>query len=296
MLRRLRELLPEAPIAVWDATEAPFPDQPETTFFVPGYMSSAAALQAIASMPNLEVLQLLTAGVDRFVDALPQGVTLCNARGVHDDATAELAVALLLASVRGLPEFGRAQLEGSWQPAVWATLRDQRVGILGYGAIGRAIEARLLPFGVEVVRGARTPRYHPDVLDFVEFVELVPSLSALIIAVPLTPQTHHLVDARFLARLRDGALVVNVARGPIVDTTALVAELASGRLRAALDVTDPEPLPREHPLWRLPNVLITPHVGGNVRGLEQRALALVARNVRRYVAGEPLINVVTGSY
>jgi phosphoglycerate dehydrogenase-like enzyme len=296
-LAALRERVPEATIRLWDPgdpidAEALRP----TTFFVPRYAVGAASLEALAHMPNLAVLQLLTAGVDRVVGRVPPGVTLCNARGLHDDATAELAVALLLAATRGFGSFALAQRDGAWHREVWPSLAGSRVGIVGYGAVGQAIERRLEPFGVEVVRAARTPKFRPSVLAMDELAEALHTLDAVVLAVPLTAETYHLVDAAFLARLPDGAVVVNVARGAVVDTSALIAELAAGRLRAALDVTDPEPLPPEHPLWRIPGVIITPHVGGDVRGLDERALVLVERNIRRHLRGASLLNVVMGDY
>ncbi|ACU53051.1 D-isomer specific 2-hydroxyacid dehydrogenase NAD-binding [Acidimicrobium ferrooxidans DSM 10331] len=295
-LTELITRIPDAPIVTWDPGD-PIDDRlAMTTFFVPAYAAGGAALEPLPRMRHLEVLQLLTAGVDRVVGQIGEGVTLCNARGVHDDATAELAVALLLAATRGLSEFALAQHEGRWERRVMPSLAGARVAIIGYGAIGRAIEARLAPFGVEIVRVARTPRFNPDVLAFDEFAPILPTLAGIVVVVPLTDATRHLIDAALLARLPDGAVVVNVARGPVVDTEALVAELASGRLRAGLDVTDPEPLPPFHPLWHLPNVVLTPHVGGDVAGLETRASALVERNVRRYMAGLPLLNVVRGEY
>jgi len=295
-LGALAERVPQVPVRVWDPGD-PLEDWLEdTTFFVPPYAVGAAALEPIARMPRLEVVQVLTAGIDRVREVVPAHVTLCNAKGLHDDATAELAVALLLASVRGFGEFASAQREGRWHRLVRPSLAGSTVAIVGYGAIGQAIERRLEPFGVSIVRAARSPRLQPMVLALDELAEHLPSVDAVVLAVPLTDETRHLVDAAFLARLHDGAVVVNVARGPIVDTDALVAELASGRLRAALDVTDPEPLPDHHPLWHLPNALITPHVGGDVAGLTPRALALVERNVRRYAAGRSLLNVVQGSY
>src|SRR5690606_24753505 len=175
----------------------------------------------------------------------PEGVTLCNAGGLHDTSTAELAVTLMLASLRGIPDFVRGQDAGEWRHRRWDSLADRTVLIVGYGGIGAAIERRLAGFGVEGVRGAGRPR--PGVAGLAELPELLPRADVVVLCVPLTDQTRRMVDAAFLARMRDGALLVNVARGGVVDTDALVSEVADGRLRAALDVTDPEPPPPGHP-------------------------------------------------
>jgi phosphoglycerate dehydrogenase-like enzyme len=168
--------------------------------------------------------------------------------------------------------------------------------VLGYGNIGRAVARRFLPFEVSVTAVASRPRAGDELVDTVHGIHELPDLAAradvLVVIVPLTDATRGLVDAGLLARLPDGALVVNVARGPVVDTDALLAECASGRLRAALDVTDPEPLPEDHPLWTTPGVLITPHVGGATEAMRPRSLALIRRQLVAMRDGEPLLNVV----
>lgn len=242
----------------------------------------------------LRVVQLLSAGVDAWLGVLPEHVTLCDARGVHTSATAEWAVGAILAYVRHFPAFARAQERGEWAYQVTDELAGKRVLIVGAGDIGEAIAARLAPFEVTVVRVARRAR--PGVHPVDDLPSLLPSADIVVVIVPLTATTRGMVDAAFLGRMRDGALLVNAARGPVVDTEALTAELATGRIGAAMDVTDPEPLPADHPLWRLPNVFITPHVAGSVRGTLPRAYRLVGDQVRRYVAGEPLLNVVTDDY
>ncbi len=180
---------------------------------------------------------------------------LCNARGVHEASTAELALALTLASLRGIPGFVRAQQQERWQGDFHPALADRSVLIVGYGAIGSAIEDRLTPFELtrvaRVARSARTTARGP-VHQLAELPALLPEADVVILSTPLNETTRHLVDAEFLARMKDGALLVNVARGPVVDTKALLAELESGRITAALDVTDPEPLPQGHPLWHAP--------------------------------------------
>lgn len=266
----------------------------DVEFYVLPYMKGAEVLQRSAEMTKLAVIQTLTAGVENFLPHVPDGVTLCNAAGVHDASTAELAVALTLASGRRLDRFARQQPEGRWQPELGRALADQRVLIVGYGRIGQAIERRLAGFEVasvtRVARRARDgePRVHP----IEALPELLPEADVVILIAPATPETEGLIGAAELALLPDGALLVNVARGVLVDTDALVAETATGRLRAALDVTDPEPLPADHPLWRIPNVFVVPHVGGASSAFFPRADRLVAAQLRRWVAGEPLENVI----
>jgi phosphoglycerate dehydrogenase-like enzyme len=221
-------------------------------------------------------------------------VTLCNARGVHDASTAELAVTLMLASLRDVPEFVRGQDRHEWGGRRAESLADRTVLIVGHGSVGGAVERRLAGFECDVLRVARTPRDGVSAIS--DVAELLPRADVVVLTVPMTSETVGLVDAAFLAAIKDGALLVNVARGPVVHTDALVAELRAGRLRAALDVTDPEPLPADHELWTLPGVLISPHVGGNSSAFLPRAMALVADQLRRYVSGMPLRNVITGPY
>lgn len=269
-------------------------DLSRVTFYVVPYAVMNDDVSVFARMPRLEVVQLLTAGYEHLVDRIPTGVRLCNGRGIHSASTAELAMTLILASLRDLPGFVRAQDRGAWTQGFRDALADKRVLILGYGSIGEALERRLVPFETEVVRVARTPRLHVNgpVHGIDELPALLPTVDVVVVAAPLTDETRGLVDAGFLARLPDRALLVNVARGPIVDTAALLAELTSDRLRAALDVVDPEPLPVDHPLWSAPNVLITPHVGGPSSAFQPRAERLVAEQLGRYARGEALANVV----
>jgi phosphoglycerate dehydrogenase-like enzyme len=265
----------------------------EVEFYVLPYMKGEETLARADEMTNLKVIQTLTAGYENFLPYVPAGVTLCNAAGVHDASTAELAVALALASGRHLDDFARAQAEGRWAPRLGTALADQRVLIIGYGRIGAAIERRLAGFEVaSVTRLARRARQDPEVHPIAELDELLPRADVAIVIAPLTAETEGLIGRDQLARLPDGALLVNVARGRLVDTAALVAETATGRIRAALDVTDPEPLPADHPLWSIPDVLISPHVGGASSAFYPRADRLVAAQLRRFAAGEPLENVI----
>ena len=266
----------------------------EVAFVVMHYRFSRSDGELLARMPQLEVLQTQTAGVEHVRPYLPEGVTLCNGRGIHDTSTAELALTLTLASLRGIPEFVRAQDRGAWEAERRESLADKTVLIVGYGQIGAAIEERVRAFEADVVRVARSARdgVHP----IGELPSLLPSADVVIIVVPGTDETVGLFDAAMLARMRDGALLVNVARGPVVDTDALLAELTSGRLRAGLDVTDPEPLPDGHPLWEAPPLLLTPHVGGASSAMQPRARRLVREQLERYAAGQEFANVVTGDY
>ncbi|MEQ4204582.1 2-hydroxyacid dehydrogenase [Actinopolymorpha sp. B17G11] len=281
-------------IDVYDGSAEPPESLAGVTFYVPPYMAGPHTVELVASMPALEVVQTLTAGVENVRPHLGEGVTLCNARGVHDASTAELGVALILASLRGIPEFVHAQTEHRWADGRRQALADKRVVVLGAGSIGQALARRLAPFECEVTLVGRTAR--GGVAGAAQLADLLPAADVVVLLVPMTDETRGMVDAKFLAQLKDGALLVNIARGPIVQSDALLAELSSGRLRAAVDVTDPEPLPATDPLWDAPGLLLSPHVGGNTSAFVPRGRALVSAQLRRYVAGEPLANVVTGSY
>lgn len=267
----------------------------EVEFYVPSYMGGGDVFDVLRDMPALKVVQLQTAGFEHAQSRLADGVTLCNARGVHDASTAELAVGLILASFRNLPRAVRDQEQQAWPGSydeVDDSLADRTVLILGYGAIGEALERRLTGFECELIRVARRPRdgVHP----ISELPELLPRADVVVLLTPATPETKRMVDAKFLAGMKDGALLVNVARGVVVDTDALLTELGTRRIRAALDVTDPEPLPAGHPLWSAPNVLINPHRGGASTAFAPRVARLVRAQLERYASGEPLINVVAG--
>lgn len=290
------EVLPELPdtlaVEVYDGEGEPPAGMSEVEFYVTPYSLTSEPLQLLAKMPRLRVVQTLTAGYEHVLPYLPEGVTLCNARGVHDTSTAELAVTLILASLRGIPDFVRGQDTRQWRHRRHRSLADSTVLIVGYGGIGAAVERRLAGFEVaDVLRVARRPRAGVASLDALP--ELLPRADVVVLSVPLTEQTRRLVDADFLARMRDGALLVNVARGGVVDTDALLAEVSAGRLTAALDVTDPEPPPTDHPLWSTPGILLSPHVGGNSSAFLPRAYQLIIDQLRRYAAGEPLQHQVT---
>jgi phosphoglycerate dehydrogenase-like enzyme len=247
----------------------------------------------LAALPELRLVQLMSAGAEKFVGRLPDRVVLCNARGAHTPSTAEWAVTATLAAQRGIPHFTREQDAGRWAPRTEHSLVGARVLMVGAGDIGRTIGRMMAGFDVELTWVARTAR--EGVHAFEELPALLPHADVVVLIVPVTPQTEGMVDAEFLAAMKDDALLVNAARGVVVDTDALLAELTSGRLRAALDVTDPEPLPDGHPLWSAPNLLLTPHVAGDVPDTNARATASVTDQLARVLAGEPLRNVV-GDY
>ncbi len=273
-------------------------DPARVEFFVPPLLSAGPVVQMIDAMPNLKVVQLLSAGADAWVGRVREGVTLCDARGVHDAATSEWALTAILSYLRQFPKFAVAQAKGHWlgrdESGIGDDLTDKRVLIVGAGAIGAALAKRLVACDAVITMVGRTARDGVHGVD--ELPRLLPDADIVVLIVPLTAETTGLVDATFLASMRDGALLVNVARGPIVVTDALVAELSTGRIGAAMDVTDPEPLPDGHPLWSMPNVLITPHVGSAVSALLDRAYRLVHGQLERYVTGEPVINEVIGGY
>jgi phosphoglycerate dehydrogenase-like enzyme len=292
--------LPEGPdYRFWNGGED-FPADPaDCAFYVVPYMKpSPLCVRPMGRMSNVRVVQTLSAGIDHVepgLGHLPAGVRLCNARGVHEASTGELTLALILASLRGIPDFVRAQDRGEWLGGFRPALADKNVLIVGYGSIGEAIEDRLVPFEVarvaRVARSERTTARGP-VHPLTELPALLPEADVVILSTPLNETTRGLAGADFLSRMKDGALLVNVARGPVVDTKALLAELETGRITAALDVTDPEPLAREHPLWRAPGVLISPHVGGPTSAFLPRAKRLLVDQLNRYVNREPLRNVI----
>ena len=260
----------------WDSGDPDPAGLPDVEVFVPPYTATATDLAMMARMPNLRVVQTLTAGVENVLAACRTASRSATPPESTTPRTAELAVGLTIASLRHLDDFARAMPEGRWLYDRHEALADKRVLIVGFGSIGRAIARRLDGFECEVRAVARTARMVDgiDARSIEELPGLLPDADVVVLIVPLTPDTRRMVDADFLARMPDSALLVNVSRGAVVDTDALLAECASGRLRAAMDVTDPEPLPADHPLWRTPGVLISPHVGGNTSAFLPRARRL----------------------
>ncbi|MFP5020182.1 2-hydroxyacid dehydrogenase [Pseudonocardia phyllosphaerae] len=276
------------------------PDRPlpaeaaEARALVAPFLASSDAVAMTEKMPHLELVQLLTAGAEAWIGRLPEGVQLSDGRGAHGGATAEWVVAVLLAVYRHLDRFVRAQDRGEWDYHQTEELAGKKVLVVGAGDVGEKIRARLAPFDVEITMVGRTAR--EGVHGWDELPRLLPAHDACVLVVPLTDETRGMVDAAFLAAMPDGALLVNGARGPVVDTDALLAELTAGRLRAAVDVTDPEPLPEGHPLWSAPGLLLTPHVGGSVPLAMRRAYGVAAEQIAAFARGEEPPNLVTGAY
>lgn len=289
---QLAERLDLPAVVAWDGTGLPPRD--DITFWVPPYVvgrSPEDISRAVAGLPHLQVIQLLTAGVEPWPGLVPAGVTLCAGKTIHGGSTAELAVALTLALVRDLPTYVAQGARNEWKRHEPDTLAGRHVLVLGAGDIGLRVARVMEALEARVTLSART---HGVPLD--QAKALLPDVDVLVVALPLTADTRNLVDATWLAALPDRAIVVNVSRGPIVDTEALTDEVAQGRLRTGLDVTDPEPLPADHPLWHLPGVVITPHAGGGATGWEGRAVRLIEEQVEKHAQGGPLSYVVRAGY
>lgn len=254
------------------------------TCFVPAYMCDLATVALAQQMPSLRLVQALMAGIDGWAEVVPAGVQVRRAEGLHDTSTAELAVGLMIAAQRGIGQAARDQLTGAWRHERHPAVADSRVGIIGWGGVGRAIAARLAPFEVEVTAFSRSGR--DGALPVSELDAHLPRLDIVVLALPLAEDTRHFMDERRLGLLAPGALLVNVGRGGLVDTDALGRALQDGLVRAALDVTDPEPLPPDHPLWAGPGVLITPHVGGDSEAFPPRARRLVHRLLHELAADQ----------
>jgi phosphoglycerate dehydrogenase-like enzyme len=303
MTARLRVCLPDEKLidalepmdgvefVLWDLT-GPAPEG-RLDLLVPAYMGKPTALAALEGV-DVGLVQSQSIGYDGVASVLPKGCLFANAAGVHETSTAELAVGMMVASQRGIPDFVRNQENGAWDNSQRPSLADRRVLLVGYGGVGKAIEARLLPFETEVTRMASRAREDErgTIYGIDSLYEQLPLHEIVVVSVPLSEQTEKLVDAKFLAAMPDGALLVNVARGPVADTDALLAEAASGRLRVAVDVTDPEPLPVDHPLWTTPGVLITPHVGGASSAMFPRMVRLLRKQIGLLLEGKDPVNVV----
>jgi phosphoglycerate dehydrogenase-like enzyme len=247
-------------------------------------------IRKLGALPNLKTIQILSAGADHILPYVPSHITLCNARGAHTAATAEWTVGAIVASLRNFPRFAVAQRDGRWDYTQSEPVGGKHVLIVGYGDNGAAVERRLAGWDVTVERVARHARDGVHAIG--ELPELLNKADVVVILVPVTGETRQLVNKDFLRAMKDGALLVNAARGVIVDTDALLEALTSGRIRAALDVTDPEPLPPGHPLWQAPGLLLTPHVGGAVYLARERAYRVVSEQLARLAAGEPLLNAI----
>jgi phosphoglycerate dehydrogenase-like enzyme len=305
----LRDFPPEAEIVRVSRTPAGIVD---VDFWILPFQKRNAA-ETFGHLRGVKVVQTMMAGVDWILPWIPPGVVLCDGRGIHDISTSEWVLTAILSSLKRFPTYRDMQTSQVWQgqasvsdgflseagPQVGVyrvlgeDLADKTVLIVGYGSIGAAIEARLKPFGAKVLRVARSARHEPEVSAVSELRRLIPEADIVVAILPLTDETRGLFGATELGLMKRGALLVNAARGPVVVTDALVAALQEHRIRAALDVTDPEPLPEGHPLWTAPNCLITPHVGGSTPDFIYRGFRFAAAQVRRFIAGETLENVVT---
>lgn len=295
----LQRLPADIEVAVFPADPVGHADLAEVEFLVPPFRDPDVP-SALPAMRRLRVVQTLEAGVDWLAPAIPPDVTLCNARGTHESTVAEWILGAILAAQRGLATFVLNQARQRWSPPLqdghWVDpkvdeLQDKTALIIGYGGIGAAVEQRLTAFGVTVLRIAKRAR--GQIADMTQLDHLLNRADIVIVLVPLTPGTEHLVNTSFLNKMRPGALLVNASRGPVVDTHALLKALHAQRVRAALDVTDPEPLPPGHPLWSAPGVLISPHAAGDTPQRFHRSWRLVREQLLKYRAGEPLNNVVT---
>ena len=284
----------------------------DVDFWIIPFASKGAA-EAFSKLRGVKVIQSMMAGVDWILPWLPSGITLCDGRGIHDISTSEWVMAAILSSVKRIPLYRDLQNKHDWrgQSAVkdgfinevgaqagqyrilGDDLAEKTVLIIGYGSIGTAIEARLAPFGAKVLRVARSAKQSPEVFPVRDLETLLPRADIIVAIVPLTDETHGLIGAKEIGLMKKGALLVNAARGPVVDTSALVEALQENRIQAVLDVTDPEPLPPDHPLWSAPNCMITPHIGGSTPEFIHRAFRFGAAQIRRFIAGQSLENVVS---
>lgn len=291
----LRRALGELPAGVelitW-AMDGPAP-VPEIDLVVAPYMGTPDRLAHLTGV-GTRLVQSQSIGYDGVEQVLPAGHLFANAATVHESSTAEMTLALILAAQRGIPDYVRAADEGRWAPSYLASLADRTVLLVGYGGVSQAVDDRLQGFETTIVRVARTARSggRGPIHAFDELPRLLPEADVVVIGVPLTESTRHLVDDDFLTLMKDGSLLVNIARGPVADTDALLKHASSGRLRLALDVTDPEPLPAGHPLFALPNVLISPHVGGASTAMVPRMARLVRDQIERMLRGAEPVNVV----
>ncbi|HSU48487.1 MAG TPA: 2-hydroxyacid dehydrogenase [Arthrobacter sp.] len=279
---------------VWDMKDEPGEELGGIDGVILPYIDAGAVMGSLAKVPNLKFVQTQSTGYDGVREAAGPGAAVANASGVHAAATAELAVGLILAKLRGIDQAVKDQQIESWKPQRRQSLADRKVLLLGIGGIGKELARRLEPFEVAITRVGSTARTDADgqVHGPDELVALAADHDILVSVLPLNDNTHHLVGREVLAALPDGALVVNVGRGAVVDTDALTREVVSGRLQCAIDVVDPEPLPAGHPLWSAENALITPHIGGNASAFEPRILKLLKRQLEALAAGETPANLV----
>jgi phosphoglycerate dehydrogenase-like enzyme len=295
----LGDLGDDTRVVVWDPREGEAPEHEKdriTIMCIPHFTGGRKVYGRVAQLPNLRVIQIPSAGYEHVTPFVPAGVALANARGVHDSRTAEFAITLALASLRGVPRLVKDQADRAWNSNFYApSLVDRRALVVGYGSIGAAIGSRLRAMEAHVEGVATSARVADDgttVHAVEDLRHVLPHTQVVFVVTPHTPETDNLVDAEFLSCMPDGALLVNVGRGKCVDQDALLAELASGRLHAALDVTDPEPLPPDHPLWAAPGLLIAPHIAGGTALTDRRYTSLVRQQVEAVRRGDDPANLV----
>ena len=274
----------------YDARQKPTAEQQQATAMVTGVLHVEPEVAFMRALPQLRLLQTLNAGFDQWVGRLPPGVALSNARGAHGRATAEWTVAVLLAHYRELTRFAKAQGDRRWDHHDTASLEGKRVAILGAGDIGTSIRRMLAPFGCRIMLVGR--RRREDVVTMDDFRAVASEQNVVVLVLPVTPETRGLVDVKFLKSMKDGAVLVNPGRGSLVVTDDLLKETQAGRLHAIVDVTEPEPLPPDHPLWASPGVTITPHVAGNTEGALERAWTVAVQQIGMYARGEAPANLV----
>jgi phosphoglycerate dehydrogenase-like enzyme len=278
----------------YDLREPLPPEGERAQVLIPGFLAQRHTVELIEQLPNLKLIQLMSAGAELWLDIVPDGVRLSICRGAHGGSTAEWVIGVLLAIYRELFDFERDRGQRRWHQHVTETLQGKRILVVGAGDLGQQLKRRLDTFDATTTLVGTRAR--DGVHAATELPDLLPRHDVTVLMVPVTAATTGMVDAAFLAAMPDGAILVNAARGQVVDTDALLAELRAGRLRAALDVTDPEPLPPDHPLWTAPNLLLTPHVAGSVTGHRERSYAIIAAEIARFAAGKEPENLVRGDY
>ena len=288
--------IPEIEPILWHINEDP-EDAPAADVLVTERPSDPRMRSRVSRIQGLKHVHLLSIGYEWVLEHLPEQVTLTNSKGAVEDATAEHCLALILASLRQLPLAGEQQRNRSWVRTWTSSLHGSRVLVLGAGGVGSAIINRILPFNpaslVAYARTARATNNGTEVRSLDQLAADLPEADVVVIALPHSEETEKLVDQHFLSQMKDGALLVNVGRGPIVDTAALMSELTSGRLHAALDVTDPEPLPEEHPLWDAPNCIITPHMAGDTGQFMSLVSQMAVDQVIGIANGQKSFNVIS---
>ncbi|MFI9509630.1 2-hydroxyacid dehydrogenase [Nocardia sp. NPDC052566] len=275
--------------------DEPLPEAAERAeVLIPQFLTGPEAIGSFSALPKLRLVQMLTSGAEQWIGKLPEGVLLSTARGAHGASVAEWVLTGLLAVYREFTGFAEAQRARTWTHHQTDTLHGKRILVIGAGDLAAELHRKLFAFDTPMTLVGTRARTGVHGID--ELPGLLGGYDVVVLTVPVTDKTIGMVDAAFLSRMADHAILVNAARGPVVRTDALLAELTSGRLRAILDVTDPEPLPADHPLWTAPGLLLTPHVAGSSRGSMERAYEVITREISRFVAGELPLNLVNGDY